>query len=133
MVMHTFSLDGRSNSLGGFGAVCGGGVPELLGFGIQSCFDLVGLCMLKFLGLHGCHLVTVLLWKDLAIFDRLNGGVVMILVNVSFHRCLDFFMSDRLNLLMYDGCTLSLINGGVVMTSSPDELGNGSFGFLHCH
>jgi len=76
--------------------------------------------------------LTVLFRKDLSIFHRLNGRVVMILM--------DFFVDCRLYFLVLawelgvvnDGWSNLLMHSSVVVTRLVHEVGNGCLGFLHC-
>jgi len=46
--------------------------------------------MLEVLVLHWGHLVTVLLWENFLVLDRLGGCVVMVLVDLSVYSFLDW-------------------------------------------
>lgn len=129
--MYTFALNGRCNHLSALGGTCSRSVLELGCFPVESRFDLCWVGMFEFLVLDACHLVGVLLWKNLSILNWLNGGVVMILVNLSVNRGGDLLLADGLNLLMLDGWCLSLIDNGFMVTSSSDELGDRCFGSIH--
>jgi hypothetical protein len=87
--------------------------------------------MFKFLVLHACHLMAVLLWENFTVLDRLNGSVIVILMHLSVYGGGDVLMSGRLDLFMLDSGYLSLIHTGIVMAGSSNELGDGRSSFLH--
>ena len=131
MVMHSFSLDCWSNSLGGRGGACGRGVPEFLSLGVKPCFSLMGICMFEFLVLDAGHLVGMLLGENLAVLDRLNGGVEVVLVNLPLHGGHHFLVANRLNFFMFDSWSLALLDRGFVMTSSSNKVGDCCFSLVH--
>jgi hypothetical protein len=67
------------------------------------------------LGTH--HLVRVLLWQDFAILHRLNGGVVVVLVNLTIDNSLSLFMTLLDDVLVDHGRGNFLMNSGIMMTS----------------
>ena len=87
--------------------------------------------MFELLGLYTRHLVAVLLREDFTILDGLNSCVVVILVDLAFDGCLNFFMSDRLDLFVFDGGSLSLVNSGIVVAMTTDKFGDGCLRSIH--
>jgi hypothetical protein len=87
--------------------------------------------MFKLLVLHACHLMAMLLWENFTVLDRLNGGVIVILMHLSVYGCGDVLMSGRLDLFALDSGCLSLIHTGIVMAGTSNELGDGRSSFLH--
>lgn len=131
MVVNNLALNGWGYGLSSLGAMCGGGIPELCRFGVESCLDILRFCVFKFLGLYTCHLMAVLLWENFAILDGLNSGVEVLLVDLTLYGGLNFLMSSRLDLFMFDGRSLSLVNGGIVVAMTTDKFGDGCLRSFH--
>jgi hypothetical protein len=131
MMMNAFALDCGCDSLGSFGVVCGRGVFELSCLTVKSCSDVLRIGMFEFFMLHTCHLVAMLLRKNFTVLDRLDGGVEMILINLPIYCGGDILMSHGLDLFVLDSWSLPFVNGRVMMTTSTDEFGYRSFGFIH--
>jgi len=67
------------------------------------------------LGTH--HLVSVLLWQNLAILHRLNGGMIVILVDLAIDNSLSLFMTLLDDILIDHGRGNILVNSGIMVTS----------------
>ena len=131
MMMHTFTLDSWCNCLSMFGAVRGRGIFELCCFPVQTSFDLLGFRVLKLLVLYPSHLMTVLLWQNLAILYWLDSGVEVVLVDLAIYGSGDVLMADRMSLLMFDSWRLSFVNNGIVLAMSTNEFCDCCFGLFH--
>lgn len=64
-------------------------VLESSSFTFQFLPCLGGIVVLELLVLYRRHLVRVLLWKDFLVLDRLDGGMVVVLVDLAVYRFLD--------------------------------------------
>jgi hypothetical protein len=63
-------------------------VLELGGLGSKTLFYVIIISVLNIAMLDTSHLMSVLLWEDLAILHRLDRGMVMVLVNLTINGCL---------------------------------------------
>jgi hypothetical protein len=81
------------------------GVFELGLLSGEAVFDVGVIAVLDVLVLDAGHLVGVLFWKDLAVLDGLDGGVVVVLM--------DFAVDGRGGLLMARGSYMLLLNSRV--------------------
>ena len=87
--------------------------------------------MFELLFLDASHLMNMFLWEDFTVLDGLQSGVVVILMNLSCYRFLFHNLLNRSDHLTYDSRCLSLVDGSIMMASSPDELGDSGFGSVH--
>ena len=71
--------------------------------------------MLEATVLDANQVVLVLLGQDLAIMNRLDGGVVVVLVDLLIDSCLDVLVTRRLHVLVDDSWSNLLVNGGVML------------------
>jgi hypothetical protein len=69
-------------------------VLELSSFGGKAFLDVAVVSVLDLTVLYSCHVVAVLLWENLTVLDRLNRGVVVVLVNFPVDGCLCLVMMD---------------------------------------
>lgn len=77
-------------------------VLELSLLGLQSLLDVVIVAVVDLLVLDGSHVVVVHLWQSLFMSDRLDGGVMVILV--------DFTVDDLLGLLVMSTSDMLVLN-----------------------
>ena len=61
------------------------------------------------------HVVVVLLWELCLVVDRLDGSMVVVLVNLLVDRRLDVLVFSAVDGLVSDGRGNLLVDGGVVM------------------
>jgi hypothetical protein len=59
------------------------GVLELRLLGCQTVLHVLVVTVLDVAMLHAGHLVAMLFWEDLAVLNGLDGGVVVVLVNLA--------------------------------------------------
>ena len=59
-------------------------------------------------------LVDMLGRKDILVLDWLNGGVVVILVDLVVNLCVDLFVLVGLDIFVHDGCCLFLVDCGII-------------------
>jgi len=74
----------------------------LLDMGIISMFDVTVLSLML--------MVRVLLWKNFAVLDRLNGGVVVVLMNLTVYGLCDILVLSAGDILVLDCWVDSLIS-----------------------
>jgi len=104
---------------------------ELSGLSSKTLLYVVVISVCDFAVLNTGHLVGVLLWENLTILDRLNGGVVMILVDLTINGGLLLLELSFNNALMGDGWVDALVDSGVMLSILVEESGNGLLGFIH--
>jgi len=68
------------------------GVLELCSFCCEAFFNVRVVTVLDVAVLYAAHVVGMLFWQDFAIMDRLDGGMVMVLVYFTVDECLGVFM-----------------------------------------
>lgn len=73
----------------------------------------------------------VFLGEDDFVLDRLNGGMVMVLMNLAVDDGLDLLMFGLLDRFLDHGGGDLLVNGGVVMTGPVEDFADGMLGSLH--
>ena len=61
-------------------------------------------------------MVCVFLGKDLSILDRLDGGMIMILVNLTINSGCSLLMTVLRDGLVYNGWSNFFVYSGVVVT-----------------
>jgi len=124
-----------SNGWGGGGSGSGladlAGAAELVLLGLDSLSDVVIVAVTELAGLDADLVVDVLLWEDLLVLDWLDGGVVMILVNLAVNDLLCLLVLGLGDVLVHDGWVDSLADGGVVVTILAEEGGNCLLGLIH--
>jgi hypothetical protein len=92
----------------------------------------VVVAVVKFAVLDSSELSSVLFRENLTILDGLNGAVVMILVNLLVNRSLNLLMGVRLNDLMLDSRSNSLVDSCVVVPRLGHEVSDSCLGLVHC-
>jgi hypothetical protein len=106
-------------------------VPELSLLLDQVPLGRVVVTVVKLAVLDGTELSCVLLGKDLAVLDRLDSAVVVVLVNLLVYRSVDLLMHVGLNGLMGDSGGNSLVDCSVVVTRLAGEVGKSRLDLVH--
>lgn len=96
-------------------------IPELSGLALQASLHLLFAPVLESAVLDSEQVVGVLLGKNLAVEDRLDRGVVVVLVNLLVHGGLNLLVTGGLDGLVGHGGSNLLVDGGVMMTSLGPE------------
>jgi hypothetical protein len=96
-------------------------VGELGSFLFQTCSNISCIAMVVCSLLDRNDFVGVLLGKNLSVRDWLDRGVVVILMNLFFDCCLNFFMALFCHRLVCYCWSNLFVDGGVMMT----RLGSG--------
>ena len=92
------------------------GTFELGGFLLQASSDCTFVSVVKFAGLDGGHVVNMLLGKNLTVLYRLDGGMVVILVDLTVNGGRGLLMTLFDDVLLHHGRCYFLVNGGVMVT-----------------
>ncbi len=114
MVNVLASDDGRGGA-GLDGPALDAGIPELGCLLAELRRDIVTLAVVVLTNLDGSDLVNVGLRDDLAGEDRLDGGVVVVLVDLLVDSLLDLLVAALLYRLMGDGRGHLLVHGRIVV------------------
>jgi hypothetical protein len=89
MMVHMLSFNSGSDASRMLRFVSRARIPESSSFAFEFLPRLGGIVVLELLVLHRRHLVPVLLWKDFLVLDRLDGGMVVVLVDLAVYGFLD--------------------------------------------
>ena len=127
VMVDMLALDSWCGCGGVSGLVGVGGVLELSSFSFESLTCLVVVAVMEFLVDDGLHLVVMLLGEDLLVLDWLDGGVVVILVDLAVDGFLDLLMSGGLDVLARDtwGDALGDIGAVAPLASKACDCGLG--------
>jgi hypothetical protein len=87
--------------------------------------------VIKLAVLNGTELSDVLLWQNLAVLNWLNSTVVVILVNLLIHCCVDFLVLVGFDRLVNDRRGNSLVDGSIVVSRLAGEVGESGLDFIH--
>ena len=117
MVVHVLASNDRCNGMGLLGTNFGAGVLEFQTLFFKTSLDGVGVTMLDLTLFNGGHSVGVLFRENLAILDRLDRGVVMVLVHLAINGGLSLLMTLLDHLLVHHGGSDFLVDCGVMVTS----------------
>ena len=90
---------------------------ELGSFLFETRLDSVRVAVLVVTLLNADHVVRVLLGKHLAILDRLDRGVVVVLMDLTVNGGLGLLMTLLNNVLVHGSRSNLLVDSGVMMTS----------------
>jgi len=131
VVVDMLSADGASSALGELSIVHFSRIPELGGLSSQFLLCAIMVTVVELVVLDSAELVLVILWQNLTIMDRLYCTVVVILVYFSVGGADDFLVLGRLDNVVLNSRSDSLVDSGVVVSGLGDELLDGCFGFLH--
>jgi hypothetical protein len=72
-------------------------------FGGEAILHMLVVTVINVAVLDTAHLVAVLFWENFAVLDGLDGGVVMVLVNLAVDRCGHILLSSGSDLLVLNG------------------------------
>jgi len=107
------------------------GVFELSGLVGESLLDMVIIAVLDVAVLNSNHVVAMLLWENLAILHRLDGSVVVILVDLTVDGGLLLIVLSTSDVLICDGWVDGLVYGGIVLSIAVEKSRNGLLSFVH--
>jgi len=106
-------------------------VLELSLLSSETLFDVRIVTVLDVTVLSLVLAMVVFFWENLAVLNRLNGGVVMILVNFSVYCLCDILMLGTGNVLVLNCRVDSLVNRGIVLSILVEEVSNSCLGLFH--
>ena len=87
--------------------------------------------MLERAVLYGDDLVMMLLWQRLRMCDRLLRGMIVILMDFLVYGSVCFIVLRLLDSLIRDGRVDLLVNGGVMLAGSRQDVLDRLLGFVH--
>ncbi len=125
--METLVLDSRGAALGFCGVSHNTLVVQLPRFGPQRLLSGLLVAVIKLPVLCSGYPTLVLLGQDFSVLNRLDGAVVMVLVDLLIGGSLDLFMPGRFDRLVLDGRGGLLMDGSIVMTRLSVHVVNGYF------
>lgn len=123
MVVHVLASNDWCNRVALLGTCFGAGVLELHTLFFKTRLDGVGVTVLNLTFLNGGHSVRVLFGKNLTILDRLDRGMVMVLVHLAINGGLSLLMTLLDNLLVYNSRGDLFVDCGVMVTCFLPERG----------
>jgi hypothetical protein len=100
------------------------GSQSLLGVGVRTVLDVTVL--------YAGHLVGVLLGKNLAVSDRLDRGMIVVLVNLAVDSGSLIFMLCFGDVLVLNGSVDGLVHGSVMLSVLVQEVANCFLCLVHC-
>lgn len=114
----------------------GGGVGnalvlELSGLSCETALDVGLVTVLERSVLDGDEVVVMLLGEDLTVLNGLDGGVVVVLVNLTVNGRGYVLMSVRGDSLVGDCGSNGLVDSSVVVTRVLKEVGNSCLCLVH--
>jgi hypothetical protein len=112
MVVNMLASDSGSSRLGSPGRLDNFGVLEMGQICLYSLSCLMLIVMTELAVLGRKDVVNMLLRQNLLVLERLNGGMVMVLMNFTVDSLSSFFVSHRLDHLADDGGVDGLFDGG---------------------
>lgn len=118
MVVDVLTGDGWSSRCSVLRLANLAGVSELSLLSLKTLSYVVVIAVLDLTVLNTDNVVAVLLWKNLAVLDWLDGGVVMILVNLTVDGSGSLLVLGLGDMLVYNGWVDSLVNSGVLLAVS---------------
>jgi hypothetical protein len=130
VVVDVLALDSRGGRCSVAGLVGMGGVLELGSLTLESLASLVVVAVVEFLVDGIFHHVVVLLREDLLMLDWLDGGVVMVLMDLAVDCLLDLLMATGLDVLAGDSRADAFGHVGG-MASLARDAGNCGSSFVH--
>jgi len=131
VVVDMLATDGGRRTL-----AVGGGINLPLVFEASLLLDKVPLCrivvaVIELSVLDGTKLGSVLLGEHLTVLNRLNGAVVVVLMNLLVDSCLNLLVLVGLDHLVSDSGSNRLMDGSVVVTRLGHEVRDGCLGLFH--
>jgi len=107
------------------------GVLELSAFSLETLLYVVIVAVVDLTVLDASEVVRMLLWEDLLVLYRLDGSVVVVLVDLTVDSGLDVLMVGLGYVLVLDSGVDGLMNSGGVFSVLGKETGNCCLGFIH--
>lgn len=108
------------------------GALELSSLSLESLSHVLIVAVVDLAVLSANQVVRVLLRKNLTVLDGLDGGVEVILVDLTVDDLLSFLVLCASDMLIHNGRVDSLVDGGLVLSILGKEVGNCCLRFIHC-
>jgi len=108
------------------------GVLELSALSLKSLSHMGIVAVVDFPVLGADQVVGVLFWENLTVLDGLDGGVEVILVDLTVDDLLSFLVLCASDMIIHNGRVDSLVDGGLVLSILGKEVGNCCLRFIHC-
>ena len=117
MMVLVFSSNDRCYRVSFWCYSLGAAVVELCTLLLQASLHSCSISVVVFAVLNTGHTMLVLLWQNFAILHWLDGGVVMVLVDLAVNCGLSFLMALLDNVFLDDGGSDLFMHCGVMVTS----------------
>jgi len=117
VVVNMLASNGWLGALSHLGSTLDTGALELTSLLLETSLDGSRIAVVVFTGLDRGHLVLVLFGEDLTVLHRLDGGVVVVLMNLTVDGFLHILVARLHHLLLDDGGGNLLVHGGVYLVS----------------
>ena len=111
VMMNVLAFNARSRASGVVSVVSLGGISELSGRFLEFAVGIFSVAVAELAFFHTGHLVSVLLGHHLLVVYRLDGGVVMLLMNLTVNGFLGLLMSGGLDSLLLNRGSNALVHG----------------------
>lgn len=131
VVVDVLTTNGGCYTLALCGALYSSLVPELRLLLNKIPLRGVMVAVIKLTVLYSTELGGVCLGKHLAVLDRLDSAVVMVLVNLLIDGSVDLLVLVRLHSLVGDSGSNSLVDCGVVVARLVGEVGKRCLNLVH--
>jgi hypothetical protein len=130
-VVHVFTSDRRCHTL-----ALGSSLYAPLVLELCLLLDKIPLggfmvAVVEFTMLDSAELGLMLFGKDLTVDNRLNSAVVVVLVNLLVYGSVDLLVYMRLDGLVGDSGSNSLMDCGVMVARTVGEIGESCLNFVH--
>ena len=116
VVVNMFASNDWCNGVSMLGLALSTRVSKLGSFLLETSLDGGSISVASFAVLNGHHLVLVLFRENLTVLDGLDGGVVVILVDLTVNGGLSLFMLVFMNAFLLDRRIDLLVDGGVMFS-----------------
>lgn len=131
-VVNVLASNGWSSGSGVLGLADLTGVLELSALSLKAGLHVVIVAVVDLLVLDRSDVVGVLLWQNLTVLDRLDGGVVVVLVHLTVDGSLSLLVLGAGDVLLLDSWGNRLVDGGVVVSRLGHEGVNSLLSLVHC-
>jgi hypothetical protein len=132
VMVNMFAGNGRTLGLGVDRRGLYASIVELGTLFLKTTADGSIITMVDVTLLHSGHDMLVLFRKHLLVVHRLDGGVVVVLVDLTVNGGLDLIVTGSLDSLLGNGRVDDLVDGGILVTGLVHEFADGCFGLIHC-
>jgi len=132
VVVHMLTANGSSRALTMSSVVYTALVLEVSLLIDKVPLSRVVVAVVKLAVLNGAELSSVLFRKDLAVLDRLNCAVIMVLMNLLVNCSLNLLVNVRLHNLVLHSRSNGLVDGGIMVSRLRHEVGDSCLGLIHC-